>query len=93
MTLEPGLVFINSATMETSLALSLLPSRVAAMLATGFGVIGTLLAGIGLYGVIAFSVARRTRDRCPRGDRRGSTRCPAVDHAAVSAPWQVPALV
>ena len=48
--------------METSLALSLLPSRVAAMLATGFGVIGTLLAGIGLYGVIAFSVARRTRE-------------------------------
>ena len=62
LTLEPGLVFINSATMETSLALSLLPSRVAAMLATGFGVIGTLLAGIGLYGVIAFSVARRTRE-------------------------------
>ena len=48
--------------METSLALSLLPDRMAAMLASGFGAIGTLLAAIGLYGVIAFSVARRTRE-------------------------------
>jgi predicted permease len=62
LTLEPGLVFINSATMETSMALSLLPDRVAAMLASGFGLIGTLLAAIGLYGVVAFSVARRTRE-------------------------------
>ena len=62
LTIEPGLVFINSATMETSLALSLLPDRMAAMLASGFGAIGTLLAAIGLYGVIAFSVARRTRE-------------------------------
>jgi ABC-type antimicrobial peptide transport system permease subunit len=62
LALEPGLVFVNSATMETSLALSLLPDRVGAMLAAGFGAIGTLLAAIGLYGVIAFSVARRTRE-------------------------------
>jgi predicted permease len=62
LALEPGLVFVNGATMERSLALSLLPDRVGAMLAAGFGAVGTLLAAIGLYGVIAFSVARRTRE-------------------------------
>ena len=39
-----------------------MPARVGAMLATAFGGLGTLLAAIGLYGVIAFSVARRTRE-------------------------------
>ena len=39
-----------------------MPARVGAMLATAFGGLGTLLAAIGLYGVIAFSVTRRTRE-------------------------------
>jgi predicted permease len=62
LTLEPGLVFITSGTMIASIADSLLPPRVGAWLATAFGALGTLLAAIGLYGVIAFSVARRTRE-------------------------------
>jgi len=59
---EPGLVFMHNGTMDQGLATSLLPARVGAMLAAGFGGLGTLLAAIGLYGVIAFSVARRTRE-------------------------------
>ena len=62
LTMEPGLVFMGSNTMEENLALSLMPARVGAMLAAGFGGLGTLLAAIGLYGVIAFSVTRRTRE-------------------------------
>jgi predicted permease len=62
LAMEPGLVFMISSTMEQNLANSLMPARVGAMLATGFGGLGTLLAAIGLYGVIAFSVARRTRE-------------------------------
>jgi ABC-type antimicrobial peptide transport system permease subunit len=33
-----------------------------ALLSTGFGLLATLLASIGLYGVMAYTVARRTRE-------------------------------
>jgi len=62
LAMEPGLVFMVSNTMEGNLALSLMPARAGALLASAFGALGTLLAAIGLYGVIAFSVARRTRE-------------------------------
>jgi predicted permease len=62
LAMEPSLVFMNNSTMKDNLAVSLMPARVGAMLAGGFGALGTLLASIGLYGVIAFSVARRTRE-------------------------------
>lgn len=62
LALEPGLVFVGNATMADSLSMSLMPARVGSMLAASFGALGTLLAAIGLYGVIAFTVARRTRE-------------------------------
>ena len=62
LAMEPGLVFLGNSTMAENLAMSLLPARVGAMLAAAFGGLGTLLAAIGLYGVIAFSVSRRTRE-------------------------------
>jgi predicted permease len=62
LAMEPGLVFVGDQTMEQTMATSLMPARAGAMLAGAFGGLGTLLAAIGLYGVIAFSVARRTRE-------------------------------
>jgi predicted permease len=62
LALEPGLVIMDASTMDTHMAASLMPARVGAMLAMAFGGLGTLLAAIGLYGVIAFSVARRTKE-------------------------------
>jgi predicted permease len=41
---------------------SLSVEKLAATLATAFGVLATVLAAIGLYGVMAFLVARRTRE-------------------------------
>ncbi len=62
LSMESGLVFMGNSTMDQNMGTSLMPARVGAMLATAFGGLGTLLAAIGLYGVIAFSVARRTRE-------------------------------
>jgi predicted permease len=41
---------------------SLIPERLITGLSTIFGLLATLLAAIGLYGVVAFSVTRRTRE-------------------------------
>ena len=60
--MEPGLVFMDDQHDGAEPGGGLMPARVGAMLATAFGGLGTLLAAIGLYGVIAFSVARRTRE-------------------------------
>ena len=60
--MEPRLVFVTQATMERTVAMTLLPVRVGAWLAASFSLLGTILAAVGLYGVIAFSIARRTRE-------------------------------
>jgi predicted permease len=52
----------NLRTLEHQIDQSLLNDRLIATLSTAFGVLATLLAVIGLYGVMAYSVARRTRE-------------------------------
>ena len=49
-------------TLEGQLDETLLTDRLIATLAAGFGLLATLLASIGLYGVMAFVVARRRKE-------------------------------
>jgi predicted permease len=61
-TLEPDLLIMESETMRGQIRTMLFPVRVAATLVTIFSGLGLLLAAIGLYGIIAFAVAQRTRE-------------------------------
>src|SRR5437016_8660978 len=49
-------------TVEAQLDETLLTDRLIALLSAGFGLLATLLASVGLYGVMAFVVARRKKE-------------------------------
>lgn len=60
--LDPAMAVYNLETMDEHVRAAYVLPRVAAMLFGIFGAIGLVLATVGLYGVMSFAVARRTRE-------------------------------
>jgi predicted permease len=60
--IDPELVMNHVSTTEEIVSRSLAGQRFAALLMSGFSALGLLLAAIGLYGVISYTVAQRTNE-------------------------------
>ncbi|MCP3962604.1 MAG: ABC transporter permease [bacterium] len=60
--LDPRVPIFDQRLISEHLDVALFPARMGAALLAAFGVLGLVLASVGLYGVVAYSVSRRTRE-------------------------------
>lgn len=60
--LEPDIVFTEDVPAEQVAATTVAPTRIAAIVIGAFGALALVLASVGLYGVVAYSVSRRRHE-------------------------------
>lgn len=61
-TMDPQLPIFDLRTLSSHLDIMLFPARLGAALLLAFGLLGTVLASVGLYGVVSYAVSKRTRE-------------------------------
>jgi len=59
---DPRFIIMESKTVSDHLSIAMFPPRMAAILLGVFGALALILATTGLYGTVAFSVSRRSRE-------------------------------
>ncbi|MEO8200177.1 MAG: ABC transporter permease [Gemmatimonadota bacterium] len=59
---DPAIPLLHNAPLLSIIGISLLPNRIAAIVAGLLGAIGLLLAAVGLYGLLAYAVSRRQKE-------------------------------
>lgn len=97
---DPGLPLSNLQWMDATVDAALFTERMLARLSAAFGLLATLLATIGLYGVMSYTVSRRTREigiRVALGAERGSVlwlvQREVIGLAAIGVALGVPAAI
>jgi ABC-type antimicrobial peptide transport system permease subunit len=90
--IDSRLIARDLSTMQEEIDHNLVAERTIALLAGTFGLLAMLLAGIGLYGILAYSTAQRTREigiRMALGARRGTVVRLMLREVLVLAGWAI----
>jgi hypothetical protein len=90
---DPGSMMLSSTTLRQHMGQALALDRIPAALAAGLGAIGFLLTGAGLFGVIQYSMNRRTREiglRVALGAQPAEIRTMVMSESLRIAAWGIP---
>jgi predicted permease len=60
--IDPNMPLASARSLDERLSIPLLPARVAAMALASFGALALVLAAVGLYGIMSYSVSSRTHE-------------------------------
>ncbi|MFH1764421.1 MAG: FtsX-like permease family protein, partial [Gemmatimonadota bacterium] len=60
--MDPEMMVVETKTMDEHLGIMLFPARMGSLLSSLFALVALALASIGLYGIVSYAVARRSRE-------------------------------